>query len=88
MPKKKQKRGTFWIFQHPFCRKLRKNRKGDPLGIFFPEKISHNAEKTQKKNLFDSVRLSKWFNLTPYNFVEFIELFRSLQVYRKKFKNH
>ena len=47
MPKKTE-RGPFGIFQHPFCRKTAKKLKGYPLGNFFLEKKSHNAEKKLK----------------------------------------
>ena len=56
----------------------KKTEKGDPL---VSNGIVCYAEK--RKNLFDSVRWAKWFTLTPENFVEFVELFWSLQVYQK-----
>ena len=79
----------------------RKKWKGDPWGIIFSEKNVPQWGKTQRwdplvspgivcygKNLCDSVRWAKWFNLTPLNLVEIVELFWPLRVYRKKiFKN-
>ena len=44
MPKKTE-RGTFGIFQHPFCRKTSKKCKGDPLGEKISEKMSRSAKK-------------------------------------------
>ena len=43
----KTERGSFGIFQHPFCRKTPKQIEGDPLGINFFGKKCHNVEKSQ-----------------------------------------
>ena len=46
MPKN-LKGGPFEVFQHPFCRKTWKKRRG-PFGEKFPEKMSSSAEKNWK----------------------------------------
>ena len=67
---KNRKRGPFWIFQHPFCRKTAKKLKGDPSGkIFFRKKSLAVPKKIERgdplvspgmvcyrKNFFGSVR--------------------------------
>ena len=48
----KTERGTFWIFQHPFCCKIiKKNRTGDPL-----ETLKLFSEKNWKRGLFSLAR--------------------------------
>ena len=37
---KKLKGGPFWIFQHPFCRKLIKKLKVGPSGIFSKKSLA------------------------------------------------
>ena len=46
MLKKTERRGSFGIFQHPFCRKTSKKCRGDPLGKKIPKK---NVSQCRKK---------------------------------------
>ena len=46
--RKKLKGGPFGIFQHPFCRKTSKKRKGDPLGKFFSKKSLAVPKKNER----------------------------------------
>ena len=50
MPKK-LKGGTLWDFLTSILSQNIKKLKGDPLGKFFFEKKSHNAEKTERGTL-------------------------------------
>ena len=57
MPKK-TKKGTFGIFQHPFCRKISKNLRGDP-----------SVKKKLRKKVSQSRKYSKG---VPFGTVEFL----------------
>ena len=51
IPKKTEK-GTFWYFQHPFCRKTPEKMKAEPLRKNFCLKeiaLCRNNEKNEKK---------------------------------------
>ena len=88
-------KGPLGIFQYPVCRKTQKNERGTLWGkIYFSENNSRKDKKL-KGGPFDLVRLSMfrgklfgsvpWANRSNIKFLEvLVELFCSLQVYRKK----
>ena len=69
---KNVKRGHFEMFQHPFCCKISKTLKGDPLETLKSFwKKSHNVEKL-KGELFSLVRfcMLRWGGKSGRFFVE------------------
>ena len=101
LQRRKKVKGPLGIFQYPVYRKTKKNERGTLQGkLYFSENNSRKAKKL-KGGPFDLVRLSMfrgklfgsvpWDNRSNKKFLEvLVELFCSLQVYRKKrkyFKN-
>ena len=88
----KNKPGPVWTFQHPFCGKT---LKGDPLGKNFWKKVSQCRKKLKGRTFWSRpvLYVTRETFLVQFpgpagaikNFVELlVELFWSLQVYRKK----
>ena len=94
---RKNERGIFGIFQHPSYRKTPKKMNGGSFGEKLFSEKSHSAEKTKRGdplvssgivcyagNFFGSVPWANGGNLKFCRIL--VELFWSLQVYRKFFK--